>query len=385
MDLPGAGPGRFRLEFHSFPVGWGHGWPELKFTVLPFNGSDVLISEPLLFGKMNIPEAGESKPWKFHATELYYDLRREWPMMYPESVLMTEVGPRDGLQMETRTVPTDEKVALINGLAQAGLQAIQVASFVHPSKVPQMADAESVIARLPRDDGVQYSGLALNHKGVLRALQTWIPWIEISVAASDSQSRRNAGLPLSRLRDEIDKMMNAALGAGRRVRASIQCSFGCTPDEAPADAEVLEMAETLVSYGIHQLILADTTGMATPPKIKRLLGQVLPVAAGAPVGLHLHDTRGMGMVNVMAGLETGVSHFDTSLGGLGGCPFVQGAAGNIATEDTAYLMDSLSIQTGIDIFAVACWSRRLSRFFGRTLQGKLYRLLPGSPENPPCS
>ena len=306
-------------------------------------------------------------------------------MAYPERVVITEVGPRDGLQMELRTVPTDDKVALIDGLVQAGLQAIQVASFVHPAKVPQMADAEAVVERLPRDDGVQYSGLALNHKGVLRAVQTRIPWIEISVAASDAQSRVNAGIPIERVWDEIDRMMNAALGAGRQVRASIQCSFGCAEAEPADDAQVLKMAETLLHHGVHQLVLADTTGMATPPKVKRLLQQVMAMAGGTPVGLHLHDTRGMGLVNVMAGLEMGVSHFDTSLGGLGGCPFVKGAAGNIATEDTAYLMDSLAIRTGVEISKVACWSQRLSRFFGRTLQGKLYRLLSDSSSGSPCS
>jgi hydroxymethylglutaryl-CoA lyase len=304
---------------------------------------------------------------------------------YPERVVITEVGPRDGLQMEVRTVPTEEKVALINGLAQAGMQAIQVASFVHPSKVPQMADAEAVVDRLPRNDGVRYSGLALNHKGVLRALQTWVPWIEISVAVSDAQSLLNAGLPLARIWDEIDKMMNAALGAGRRVRASIQCCFGCAEGEPADNAQILKMVETLLRYCIHQLVLADTTGMATPPKVKRLLKEVLPMAANTPVGLHLHDTRGMGLVNVMAGLEMGVSHFDTSLGGLGGCPFVKGAAGNIATEDTAYLLESLAIQTGIEIPKVACWSQRLSRFFGRDLQGKLYQLLSNPAAGGACS
>jgi hydroxymethylglutaryl-CoA lyase len=304
---------------------------------------------------------------------------------YPEHVVLTEVGPRDGLQMEIRTVPTDEKVALIKALVQAGLRAVQVASFVHPSKVPQMADAEAVVDRLPRDDGVHYSGLALNHKGVLRAVQTWVPWIEISVAASDAQSRVNAGLPLDRIWDEIDKMMNSALGAGRRVRASIQCSFGCAEGEPADRAQILKMVKTLLDYGIHQLVLADTTGMATPPKVRNLLQEVMPMAGNTPVGLHLHDTRGMGLVNVMAGLEMGVSHFDTSLGGLGGCPFVKGAAGNIATEDTVYLLNSLDIQTGIEIPRVACWSQRLSRYFGRILQGKMYRLISNPSLGGACS
>jgi hydroxymethylglutaryl-CoA lyase len=295
-------------------------------------------------------------------------------MAFPRQVVITEVGPRDGLQMEVRQVPTDEKVALIAGMVQAGLRSIQVASFVHPLKVPQMADAEAVIERLPRDDGVQYSALALNLKGVERALDTAIGWIEISIAASDAHSRINAGLPLDRLRAEVDRMMNAALKAGRKVRASIQCTFGCSPAEAVADRRILDLSRMLLGYGAHQLVLADTTGMATPLKVKALLQALGPLAGPVPIGLHLHDTRGLGLVNAMAGLEMGILHFDTSLGGLGGCPFVEGAAGNIPTEDTAYLMNALGIATGIDIAKVACWSQRLSRFFGRPLQGKIYRL-----------
>lgn len=297
-------------------------------------------------------------------------------MDYPRQVVITEIGPRDGLQSEARTVPTDQKAELINDLVHAGLKAIQVASFVDPLKVPQMADAEAVIERLALDDGVQYSALTLNHNGVLRALQTSIPWIEISASASDSHSRINAGLPLNRIGAEVEKMMNSAFKAGRKVRASIQCAFGSALQEQKADDQVLKLSENFLSYGIHQLVLADTTGMATPLRVKHLLRALLPITAGVPVGLHLHDPRGLGLVNVMAGLEMGITHFDTSLGGLGGCPFVAGAAGNIATEDTVYLMDTLGIQTGIEIPEVACWSHHLSRFFGRSLQGKIYHLHP---------
>jgi len=302
----------------------------------------------------------------------------------PSQVLITEVGPRDGLQLEVRQVPTGEKVALIAGLVQAGLKAIQVTSFVHPHKVPQMADAEAVIELLPTDDGVRYSALALNYQGVVRALKTAIPWIEISAAASDAHSRVNAGLPLDRVTAEVDRMMNAALKAGRKVRASIQCVFGCAEEEPMPEEQILRLAEMFLSYGIHQLVLADTTGMGTPLKVKRLLKALLPMAAGMPVGLHLHDTRGLGLVNAMAGLEMGISQFDTSLGGLGGCPFVAGAAGNIATEDTVYLFNSMAIETGIDIPKVACWSNRLSKLFGRTLQGKIYRLEPCRAGRPAC-
>ncbi len=306
-------------------------------------------------------------------------------MDFPKHVMIAEVGPRDGLQLETRQVSTLEKASLIAGLADAGLQAIQVASFVHPLRVPQMADAEAVIERLPQNDGVQYSALALNHKGVERALLTSIPWIEISIAASDTHSRVNAGLPLERIGDEAEKMMNPALKAGRKVRASIQCTFGCADAEVVPEERVLELAQMLLAYGIHQLVLADTTGMATPFTIKRLLKTILPMTGTVPVGLHLHDTRGLGLVNVMAGLEMGVALFDTSLGGLGGCPFVPGAAGNIATEDTAYLMDTLAIHTGVDIPKVVRWSHHLSRLFGRTLPGKIHRLGSNNPDPSICS
>ena len=295
-------------------------------------------------------------------------------MAFPQQVLITEVGPRDGLQMESRIVPTDEKIALVAGLVQAGVRAIQVASFVHPLKVPQMADAEALIARLPNDDSIQYSALALNYQGVQRALKTAIPWIEISVSASDAHGRVNANLPLERVGAEVDRMMTAALNGGRKVRASIQCTFGCADGEPVPGEQIMRLADLFLGYDIGQLLLADTTGRGTPLKVRRLLETLLPRAAGIPVGLHLHDTRGLGLVNAMAGLEMGIAHLDASLGGLGGCPFVQGAAGNIATEDTVYLLDTLSIATGIDIAGVACCSHRLSRFLQRRLPGKIYRL-----------
>jgi hydroxymethylglutaryl-CoA lyase len=305
-------------------------------------------------------------------------------MAFPRQVLITDVGPRDGLQMEARQVPTDEKVALIAGLVRSGLRAIQVASFVHPLKVPQMADAEAVIERLPTADGIQYSALALNHQGVQRALKTAIPWIEISVSASDAHGRVNAGLPLERVSVEVDRMMSAALQAGRKVRASIQCSFGCVDGEPVPDEQILQLADLFLGYDIDQLLLADTTGRGTPLEVKRLLRTLLPMAADTPVGLHLHDTRGLGLVNAMAGLEMGISHFDTSLGGLGGCPFVPGAAGNIATEDTVYLLNTLAIATGIDIYGIACCSRRLSRLLQHPLPGKLYRIESDSEKGPGC-
>ncbi|MFZ1986130.1 MAG: hydroxymethylglutaryl-CoA lyase [Desulfatitalea sp.] len=295
-------------------------------------------------------------------------------MHFPEMVRITEVGPRDGLQMERRVVPTATKLDLIAGLVAAGLTAIQVAAFVHPEKVPSMADAEALIAALPRNDKIDYSALTLNLQGVERACRTSVPWIEISLSANDTHSRRNTGLSTAQALAESGPMSTAAVRTGRKVRASIQCVFGYSGPTDVALEEVARIAAILIGQGADLLVLADTTGMAAPPAVSRMLEIVMPLAGAVPVGLHLHDTRGLGLVNVMTALGLGVSHFDTSLGGLGGCPFIEGAAGNIATEDTLYLLHTLGINTGIDAGKVVAWSRRLSDFFGRPLPGKIHRL-----------
>jgi hydroxymethylglutaryl-CoA lyase len=296
-------------------------------------------------------------------------------MIYPKFVAITEVGPRDGLQMEKQVLSRDQKIQLINGLVKAGVRAIQVASFVHPGKVPQMADAEAVIDALPQTDAVEFSALTLNRKGVERACRTPIQWIEVSLSASEEQSLSNSGMSVDKALSEAGAMVDLARQEGRKVRGSIQCSFGCVHECEIKVSQVQRLAEKLLNSGVDRLVLADTTGMATPPAVRQNLAAILPMAGAAAVGLHLHDTRGMGLVNLMTALEMGISHFDTSLGGLGGCPFVAGAAGNIATEDTIHLLNSLNIVTGIDYAKVAAESRRLSRLLGHELTGKMYRLL----------
>jgi len=274
---------------------------------------------------------------------------------------------------------TAEKLALIAGLVSAGLREIQVAAFVHPEKVPAMADAEALIAALPVHNQMDCSALALNLQGVARACRTAIPWIEISLSAHDAHSQRNAGLSAAQALAQSGPMIAMAIAAGRKVRASIQCAFGYeVPGDVDIDA-VAAIASRLVEKGADRLVLADTTGLAAPPTVRRMLVAVAPIAGSVPVGLHLHDTRGLGLANVMVALEMGVSHFDTSLGGLGGCPFIAGAAGNIATEDALYLFHRLGIATGIDIRRVAALSRGLADVFDHPLPGKIYRLDAASP------
>lgn len=293
---------------------------------------------------------------------------------YPPRVTLFEVGPRDGFQFEKTLIPTGLKLEMVQGLVAAGLRNIQVASFVNPRKVPQMADAEELVRRLPKDPAVCFSGLVLNRVGLERACKSGLQAVEISVSASDSHSRRNTGMPLTVAVAQGQELIRTAVREGLRVRASVQCAFGCVQEGPIAEDWVGQILAAFKATGAHSLALADTTGMATPPAVKRLLRQVLPATGTTPLALHLHDTRGLGLVNLMAGLECGVTRFDTAFAGLGGCPFVQGAAGNIATEDTLYLLAALGVETGVDAAVVARCSRRLAAFLGKTLAGKLYRL-----------
>lgn len=292
----------------------------------------------------------------------------------PDTITLSEVGPRDGFQAETQIIPIDLKIRVITGLAAAGLKKIQVTSFVDPRRVPQMADAEALVGRLPRIPDVEFYGLVLNMAGVERAGKAGLESVEISISASDAHGRKNAGMSVRQAMDRSLKMIRRARGLGMRIRAGIQCAFGCVYEGPIEPARVLEIARGYVASGIDMLCVADTTGMADPLKIRGLVKQLTPVAGKIPIALHLHDTRGLGLVNVLAGMDCGITHFDTALAGMGGCPFVSGAAGNIATEDTAHLLETMAINTGIDIPGVARCSIELGTFLNKGFAGHVYRL-----------
>ncbi len=293
---------------------------------------------------------------------------------WPPAVTLTDVGLRDGIQIEARIVPTAMKLELIDALVAAGFKHLQVTAFVHPGKVPQMADAEKLAGLLPAYTGVAFSGLVLNTTGVLRARDAGLKHVEVSVSASDTHSRKNAGLSLERAESMAIEMVTLAKEAGLHVKAGIQCAFGCVYEGAVSEKRVLRMTAAYAAAGADMLALSDTTGMGTPASVEKLLRTVVPAAGKIPLTLHLHDTRGLGLVNLVKAMELGVSRFDTSFGGMGGCPFVKGAAGNIATEDTLHLLSSLGIETGIDLTQVARCSHRMASFLGKALPGKLYRL-----------
>jgi hydroxymethylglutaryl-CoA lyase len=292
---------------------------------------------------------------------------------FPKYVTLIEVGPRDGFQFEKKTVPTVLKLEIIMRLVEAGFKHIQVASFVHPGKVPQMADAEKLLSALSGIPDVAFSALVLNMAGVERAISSNLTHIEVSISASNRHSLNNTGMSADAALKMGLKMVALSKKHDMRVRAGIQCAFGSGYGETITGDQITAMAKDLVTAGADTLCLSDTTGMATPLSVHKVLCSLRPVAGSLPIVLHLHDTRGLGLANVMAALSCGVSHFDTALAGMGGCPFIQGAAGNIATEDTLYLLSSLNIETGLNLSKTAACSRDLEVFFGKHFPGKLYR------------
>jgi hydroxymethylglutaryl-CoA lyase len=293
----------------------------------------------------------------------------------PDRVELCEVGPRDGFQFEETFIPTEHKLAVITALADAGLPRIQVTSFVHPKWVPQMRDAEDICARLPERDDVVYSGLALNEKGLERAVAAGLDHVDLSIATHDAHSQDNANRSVAEASDQAVRMVETAHEAGLQAQMGFQTVFGYRePGDTPL-AQVVSVAERFAEMDVESISLADSTGMAHPVMIQQRVRAVQEVIGDVPLALHLHDTRGLGLANVYAALQVGVTRFDTSLAGMGGCPFIDGATGNIATEDTAYLLEGMGVETGVDVQAVARASRMIEDLLGKEFPGKMHGLL----------
>ena len=288
-----------------------------------------------------------------------------------QPILIEEQGPRDGFQAETLFIPTEMKIRAIEKLVAAGLKRIQVTSFINPKYVPQMADAEEVCAKINKVVGVTYSGLVLNIKGVERAAQAGLTHVSASISASDTHSRKNANKSLEAAQVEFAEMVRVAKAANLTVRGGLQCAFGCRYEGRVSEQVVIDLAKRHLDLGVDEIALADSTGMGNPAAIQRVMRQVVEYANGKIVGLHLHDTEGKGMANLLAGLQVGVTLFDTAFGGLGGCPFIKGATGNIATEDAAVMLAQMGIQTNIDFAAVTQLSKEFEVFLGKKLPGKI--------------
>lgn len=294
----------------------------------------------------------------------------------PKSVLITEVGPRDGLQNEKVVVPTDRKVDLINALSMTGLREIQVTSFVHPKWVPQLADAEDVVQKIDYHPRIDYSALVLNEKGLDRAIKAGIKEIALGISASEGHSRRNVNCSVIEALGQIRKTIERAKEAGLKVEAGVMTAFGCSFDGEIAMEQVLMIVREFISLEIDRLFLADTTGMANPSQVYERISVVLDLAKGIPIGAHFHDTRGTGLANVLAAMQAGCTHFDASVGGMGGCPFVPDAAGNIDTCDLVSMLHEMGISTGIKLETLIDAAKMAEAIIGRPLPSHVTKTGP---------
>jgi hydroxymethylglutaryl-CoA lyase len=296
----------------------------------------------------------------------------------PERLSLREVGPRDGLQNED-PVPTEAKVALIDALSQTGVSRIEAVSFVRPLAIPQMADAAQVWAAINRNPAVRYSALVPNLVGAERALEAGFTEIEVVVSASDTHNRKNVNRSTDESLDDIARIIDLVHARGATVQAIVSTAWGC-PYEGEVPVErVLSVAARTVRDGADALSYGDTTGMATPTRVTRLIGETRSALPDVALNLHFHNTRGAGLANVLAALELGVSDFDASVGGLGGCPYAPGATGNIATEELVHMVEDMGVATGIDLEAMISAAAEAERIVGRTLPSQVLRAGPRIP------
>lgn len=286
-------------------------------------------------------------------------------MDWPRNVKIVEVGARDGLQNESAEVSTAIKIELIERLAAAGLPAVEAGAFVSPRKVPQMAGSKEVFQGLERRPGTAYPALVPNMKGFEAAIEAGVTEIAVFVSASEGFSQHNIGCSRAESLERLRDVAEAAADRNIRMRGYVSCIAGCPYDGAVAPDDVAAMAEALVALGCYEISLGDTIGVGTAGQIRNVVERV---ATGIPrdqIAMHFHDTYGQGIANVLASLQEGISVFDSSVAGLGGCPFAPGASGNVATEDVVYLLQGLGIETGIDLMAVAKTGEWISRHLGR--------------------
>jgi len=273
-------------------------------------------------------------------------------MSYPKRVKMVEVGPRDGLQNEKKAVSTDIRIELIERLADAGLPAVEAGSFVSPKWVPQMADTGEVMQRVRRRDGVSYPVLVPNMKGLEAAIAAGAKDIAGFAAATETFSKRNTNCSIAESLERQATVCRAAIDAGLRVRGYMSVVLGCPYEGEVKPAQVAEVVRQLWDMGCYEVSLGDTVGMGTPAKTQRLIEAVSAHVPVEKIGGHYHDTYGQAIANILASMEMGMATFDSSIAGLGGCPYSPGATGNVATEDVLYMLDGMGIETGVDMDAL---------------------------------
>jgi hydroxymethylglutaryl-CoA lyase/(R)-citramalyl-CoA lyase len=288
-----------------------------------------------------------------------------------ERIAICDVGPRDGLQNESRPLEPSVRAEMCNRLARAGLSRVEAVSFVNPSRVPQMAGAEEVIDGLDRSGGTIFAGLTVNERGYDRALAAGVDEVHYAFPATDTFCERNQSMTLADASGLAGRLVDRAHEDGLRITVTIGASFGCPFEGAVPPHRVFELAERIQSHGPDEIVLADTIGVGVPSQVRELVAGV--AALGATVGCHLHNTRNTGYANALAAVEAGVRLLDASCGGIGGCPFAPRATGNIATEDLVYLLHGMGYQTGIDLGQMLETAAWLAEAMGKELPGQTYK------------
>ena len=296
--------------------------------------------------------------------------------MSNRQITLVEVGPRDGLQSEPEVLPTESKVTFIEKAIDAGVRRLEVASFVHPKRVPQMADAEALIERLPQRDDVSYIGLIMNERGLDRALATNVHEIGMVVVASDTYNRKNQGVGTDESVAAWQSIGKRARDNGLRANVMISSAFGC-PYEGEVKVErVVELAQQVMAAEPAELGIADSIGVAVPGQVSELLGRVAEAIGNVPLRCHFHNTRNTGLANAQAAVDAGVTYLDASIGGIGGCPFAPAATGNIPTDDLLYMLDRSGVETGVSLEKIINVSRWLEAELGRGVPALLPKAGP---------
>ena len=296
-------------------------------------------------------------------------------MSRPTHVRIVEVGPRDGLQNEKQLVSTDTKLELIGRLGQAGLQAIEATAFVSPRWVPQMADSAELMARLDRLPWIAYPVLTPNMKGFEAALAAGAAEVAVFAAASESFSHKNINCSIAESLDRFRPVVEAADAAGINVRGYVSCVLGCPYEGEIAPRAVADVAAALLEMGCFEVSLGDTIGVGTPLQTRRIIDAMAAKIPLEKLAMHMHDTRGTALANCLVGLEHGITTFDASVAGLGGCPYAPGASGNLATEDLVYMLNAMGVDTGVDLEKLVAAGVLAQELLGRTLPGRALQAL----------
>ena len=297
-------------------------------------------------------------------------------MQLPQKAVVVEVGPRDGFQMEPEFIPTEVKIDIVNSLIAAGLKRMEVTSFISPKAIPQMRDAAEVVKGIHPRSGLNLAALVPNPKGAENAALAGVDEMVVFVSASESHNASNVRRTIAESLDGFKQAAAIAGQAGIALHGAIAVAFGCPFEGDVAPEQVGRIVASMADLGITSVTLGDTTGMATPPVVRILLGYLAENFPGMDFSLHFHNTRGIGLVNVYESLQLGQTRFESSIGGLGGCPFAPGASGNIATEDLVYLLNELGIESGVDLDALIEIAKKVESVVGRSLPGQLAKSGP---------